>query len=63
MRKWGLVVTLFYGLLVLGLFTPVTLFLFSTSAPSASDLKGACTDLLPGRVPVSSCWAKAFSSG
>jgi hypothetical protein len=47
MRKWGLVVTLFYGLLVLGLFTPLTLFLFSPSAPSASDLKGAYTDLLP----------------
>lgn len=46
MKKWGLVITLFYGLLVMGLFLPVTLFLFSSSL-TASDFKGAYAAWFP----------------
>ena len=46
MKKWGLVITLFYGLLVMGLFVPVTLFLFSNLL-TASDLKGAYANWFP----------------
>ena len=47
MKKWGLVVTLFYGLLVLGLFVPVIMVLASGSAPAAYDLKAAYANWLP----------------
>jgi hypothetical protein len=39
MRKWGLVVTLFYGLIVIALLAPATLFLASDSFPTAASFK------------------------
>lgn len=39
MRKWGLVVTLFYGLIVMALLAPTVIFLASDSFPSATSFK------------------------
>jgi len=39
MKKWGLVVTLFYGLIVIALLAPATLFLASDSFPTAASFK------------------------
>ena len=39
MKKWGLVVTLFYGLIVTALLAPATLFLASDSFPTAASFK------------------------
>jgi hypothetical protein len=41
MKKWGLVVTLFYGLIVVALLAPVTLILASDSFPSVAGFKEA----------------------
>lgn len=41
MKKWGLVVTLFYGLIVVTLIAPATLILASDSFPSVSTFKEA----------------------
>lgn len=43
MKKWGLVVTLFYGVLVLVFLAPVYMLLVSSSTPSAADFKEAYT--------------------
>jgi hypothetical protein len=39
MKKWGLVVTLLYALILVGLLTPAFLFLAASSTPSLSDFK------------------------
>jgi hypothetical protein len=47
MRKWGLVVTLFYGLIVLVFLAPAMLILAANSFPSAASFAGLYSDLLP----------------
>jgi hypothetical protein len=47
MRKWGLVVTLFYGVLVLAFLVPAYMLLGSSSTPSAADFKEAYTSGTP----------------
>jgi hypothetical protein len=47
MKKWGLIVTLFYGLIVVALLAPVTLFLVSDSFPSAASFKEAYASGVP----------------
>jgi hypothetical protein len=47
MRKWGLVVTLFYGLIVLAFLAPAMLILAANSFPSAASFAGLYSDLLP----------------
>ena len=47
MKKWGLVVTLFYGLLVLVFLVPAALFLVSSSRPNVADLKEIYTSGIP----------------
>lgn len=47
MKKWGLVVTLFYGVVVLLFLVPAYLLIVSTSNPSAADLRGVYSSWLP----------------
>jgi hypothetical protein len=47
MEKWGVVVTLFYGLIVLALLVPATLLFISGSPPSVATIKEAYTDAIP----------------
>lgn len=47
MRKWGLIVTLFYGLIVLVFLAPAMLILASRSFPSAASFGELYSDLLP----------------
>jgi hypothetical protein len=47
MRKWGLVVTLFYGVLVLVFLVPAYMLLASSSTPGAAYLKEAYTSVFP----------------
>ncbi len=47
MKKWGLVITLFYGVLVLTFLVPAMMFLVSTSFPGASDFKQVYSNWIP----------------
>jgi len=47
MKKWGLVITLFYGVLVLTFLVPAMTFLVSTSFPGASDFKQVYSNWIP----------------
>jgi hypothetical protein len=47
MRKWGLVITLFYGLIVVALLVPVMIFLASDSFPSGASFKEAYSSGIP----------------
>ena len=47
MKKWGLVVTLFYGLLVLALLVPASMLLASNSPLSAAGIREAYTTWIP----------------
>jgi hypothetical protein len=47
MKKWGLIVTLFYGLIVVVLLTPATLFLASETDPSVATFKEAYKSGIP----------------
>jgi hypothetical protein len=47
MKKWGLLITLFCGVLVLAFLVPAMMFLASSSFPGAADFKQAYTSLVP----------------
>lgn len=47
MKKWGLVITLFYGVLVLALLVPASMFLISSSPPSVAAFKEVYASWIP----------------
>jgi hypothetical protein len=47
MRKWGLVITLFYGVIVVAFLVPAYMLLGSSSTPSAADFKEAYASGIP----------------
>jgi hypothetical protein len=46
-KKWGLVVTLFYGVVVLAFLVPDYMLIAASSTPSAADIKGVYAEALP----------------
>jgi hypothetical protein len=46
-KKWGLVVTLFYGVVVLAFLVPGYMLIAASSTPSAADIKGVYAEALP----------------